>query len=76
MLPTLEAGRQTSVSAIITAPVVTFWSFPEAWRPFLMRIRRSFPIFLAVVLVGAAVAVMVALRKHAPPEAARDRGHA
>ena len=71
MLPTLEAGRQTSVSAIITAPVVTFWSFPEAWRPFLMRIRRSFPIFLAVVLVGAAVAVMVALRKHAPPEAAR-----
>jgi hypothetical protein len=36
-----------------------------------MRIRRSFPIFLAVVLVGAAVAVMVALRKHAPPEAAR-----
>ena len=36
-----------------------------------MRIRRSFPIFLAVVLIGAAVAVMVALRKHAPPEAAR-----
>ena len=36
-----------------------------------MRIRRSFPIFLAVVLVAGAVAVMVALRKHAPPEAAR-----
>ena len=36
-----------------------------------MRIRRSFPIFLAVVLIAGAVAVMVALRKHAPPEAAR-----
>jgi hypothetical protein len=36
-----------------------------------MRIRRSFPIFLAVALVAGAVAVMVALRKHAPPEAAR-----
>lgn len=36
-----------------------------------MRIRRSFPIFLAVALIAGAVAVMVALRKHAPPEAAR-----
>jgi hypothetical protein len=36
-----------------------------------MRIRRSFPIFMAVVLVAAVVAVTVALRKHAPPEAAR-----
>ena len=36
-----------------------------------MRIRRNFPIFLAVVLVAAVVAVTVALRKHAPPEAAR-----
>ncbi len=36
-----------------------------------MRIRRNFPIFLAVSLVGAVLAITVALRKHAPPEAAR-----
>jgi hypothetical protein len=36
-----------------------------------MRIRRSLPILTAVALVGAAVALMVVLRKHAPPEPAR-----
>lgn len=36
-----------------------------------MRIRRSLPILIAVVLVAAAVALMVVLRKHAPPEPAR-----
>src|SRR6266436_7172774 len=36
-----------------------------------MRIRRRLPIILAVLLVAAAVAVAVLLRKHAPPEAAR-----
>jgi hypothetical protein len=36
-----------------------------------MRIRRAFPIALAVVIVAAAVTVAVQLRKHAPPEAAR-----
>jgi hypothetical protein len=36
-----------------------------------MRIRRSFPILLAVALVAGAVALMVVLRKHAPPEPAR-----
>jgi hypothetical protein len=36
-----------------------------------MRIRRTLPILFAVVLVGAAVALMVVLRKHAPPEPAR-----
>jgi hypothetical protein len=36
-----------------------------------MRIRRRFPIFFAVLLVGAAVALVVVLRKHAPPEPAR-----
>ena len=36
-----------------------------------MRIRRTLPIVLAVVIVGAAVTVAVQLRKHAPPEAAR-----
>jgi hypothetical protein len=36
-----------------------------------MRIRRAFPIALAVVIVAAAVTVAVELRKHAPPEAAR-----
>ncbi|MBS1851898.1 MAG: hypothetical protein JST79_13375 [Acidobacteria bacterium] len=36
-----------------------------------MRIRRRLPILLGVVLVAAAVALVVVLRKHAPPEAAR-----
>src|SRR5579863_1474505 len=36
-----------------------------------MRIRRIFPIALAVVIVAAAVTVAVQLRKHAPPEPAR-----
>src|ERR1700733_15855996 len=36
-----------------------------------MRIRRTLPIFLTVVLVGAAVVLAVQLRKHAPPEPAR-----
>ena len=36
-----------------------------------MRIRRAFPIALAVVAVAAAVTVTVQLRKHAPPEPAR-----
>ena len=33
-----------------------------------MRIRRTFPIVLAVVAIAAAVTVAVQLRKHAPPE--------
>ncbi len=36
-----------------------------------MRIRRRLPIVLAVLVVAAAVAVAVVLRKHAPPEPAR-----
>src|ERR1700677_2373242 len=36
-----------------------------------MRIRRTFPIVLAVVVVAAAVTFAVQLRKHAPPEPAR-----
>lgn len=36
-----------------------------------MRIRRTIPIFLAVVVVAAALTVVVQLRKHAPPEPAR-----
>jgi len=36
-----------------------------------MRIRRHLPIPLAVLLIVAAVALIVTLRKHAPPEAAR-----
>ena len=36
-----------------------------------MRIRRAFPIALALVIVAAAVMLAVQLRKHAPPEAAR-----
>jgi len=36
-----------------------------------MRIKRTFPILLAVAIVAAAVTLAVQLRKHAPPEAAR-----
>ena len=36
-----------------------------------MRIRRTFPILLAVVIVAAAVTLAVQLRKQAPPEPAR-----
>src|ERR1700733_11548571 len=36
-----------------------------------MRIRRTFPIVLAVVVIAAAVTFAVQLRKHAPPEPAR-----
>ena len=40
-------------------------------RSYFMRIRRSLPILFGVVLVGAAIALAVVLRKHAPPEPAR-----
>lgn len=36
-----------------------------------MRIRRRLPLFFAVLLVAGAVALVVILRKHAPPEPAR-----
>ena len=36
-----------------------------------MRLRRRLPIVLAVLLVAAAVALVVVLRKNAPPEPAR-----
>src|SRR5580658_910715 len=36
-----------------------------------MRIRRTLPIVLAVVVIAAAVTLAVQLRKHAPPEPAR-----
>jgi len=36
-----------------------------------MRIRRRLPIILSVLLIAAAVALAVVLRKHAPPEPAR-----
>lgn len=36
-----------------------------------MRLRRTFPIFLAVIVIAAAVTLAVQLRKHAPPEPAR-----
>jgi hypothetical protein len=40
-------------------------------RLLFMRIKRRLPIFLVVLLVAAAVALVVVLRKHAPPEPAR-----
>jgi len=36
-----------------------------------MRIRRRLPLVFAVLAIAAAVAVVVVLRKHAPPEPAR-----
>jgi hypothetical protein len=39
--------------------------------PKSMRFRRRLPIPLAVLLIIAAIALIVTLRKHAPPEAAR-----
>lgn len=36
-----------------------------------MRIRRSLPVLLGVVVVAAVLALLVQLRKHAPPEPAR-----
>jgi hypothetical protein len=36
-----------------------------------MRIKRSLPIVLGVVIIAAAVTLIVQLRKHAPPEPAR-----
>jgi len=36
-----------------------------------MRIRRTFPIALGVVIIAAALVIAVQLRKSAPPEAAR-----
>jgi hypothetical protein len=36
-----------------------------------MHIRRSLPILIGVLLVAGAVALVVVLRKHAPPEPAR-----
>ena len=36
-----------------------------------MRIRRRLPIWFGVLLVAAAIALVVSLRKHAPPEPAR-----
>src|ERR1700693_5355641 len=36
-----------------------------------MRIRTTFPIVLAGVVIAAAVTLAVQLRKHAPPEPAR-----
>jgi hypothetical protein len=36
-----------------------------------MRIKRILPVLIAVLLIAAAVAALVQLRKHAPPESAR-----
>lgn len=41
------------------------------YLPTRMRFRRSLPILAAVLIVAAAVAIVVALRKQAPPEPAR-----
>jgi len=36
-----------------------------------MRIKRAFPVFLGFLIFVAAVALIIQLRKHAPPEPAR-----
>lgn len=41
------------------------------FQPLFMRIRRTLPLVLAVLIVAGAVVLAVQLRKHAPPEPAR-----
>src|SRR5271154_4792832 len=36
-----------------------------------MRFRRRLPILIGVLLIAGAISLLVTLRKHAPPEAAR-----
>jgi|SRR5215831_1117055 len=36
-----------------------------------MRIKRTLPVLIAVLVIAAAIVALVQLRKHAPPEAAR-----
>src|ERR1700681_3154806 len=62
--PVLSLAGSPSVQAMFTADE------PNTLRN-SMRIRRRLPIPLAVLLIVAAVALIVILRKHAPPEAAR-----
>jgi hypothetical protein len=50
--------------------ITATWA-PGFARQLFMRIRRRVPILLGVVIVIAAVILVVQLRKHAPPEAAR-----
>jgi len=48
--------------------------FNRAWipeRPRSMRIRRRLPVIAGVLVLAAGVALIVVLRKHAPPEPAR-----
>src|SRR5215471_16229763 len=45
--------------------------YHSTFFPPFMRIKRSLPVVAAVVVVAAAVALAVFLRKHAPPEPAR-----
>ena len=46
----------------------------RTWRrewPLFMRIRRRLPLIVAVLVLAAGIALVVVLRKHAPPEPAR-----
>ncbi len=52
-------------------PLTLFTADEPSTRRNSMRIRRHLLIPLAVVLIAAAVALIVVLRKHAAPEAAR-----
>jgi hypothetical protein len=59
---------------MIGFPWLSSTRFAFTWieeRPRSMRIRRSLPVIVAVLVVAAGVALMVVLRKHAPPEPAR-----
>lgn len=60
-------NRMLSFLILAALPVS---AVPEAGL-YSMRIRRRLPTLLGVLLVIAAVAIVVVLRKHAPPEAAR-----
>ena len=63
--PRLDAPQQIVASPWLPR-VLSFHS-----SPIFMRIRRTFPIVFAVLIIAAAVVLAVQLRKHAPPEPAR-----
>jgi hypothetical protein len=66
------AARNAAASECYDDPAHLLFAADErSTRLTLMRIRRRLPILLAVLLIVAAVALIVTLRKQAPPEAAR-----
>jgi hypothetical protein len=68
-------GATTHANRRLLGAMITQASVQKRMRPALaersMRIRRTLPIVAVVLVIAAAVTLIVQLRKHAPPEAAR-----